>query len=247
MLIEHALDILRIDIFTTWTKNHILQTTLDIEPSVLIETSEVTCTEPTILSEYRLCCLLIFIVSDHLAWALYNKLADTLLIWILDTTLNALEQRTCRAEAEHSVHSTCEERSSLGKTVADVVDKLSVQQELFNSAIELSTTDTEEAYATTEGLCKCLTCKAVQHLTDKAHAIECAHKSRRCKLLKHSTAVDLLDNERYSEHNCRAYILQSRQECRDGRRLIQVDNMATMVEGENQTDSTLVGMCKRQD
>ena len=133
MLIEHALDILRVDILTTWTENHILKTTLDIEPAILIKAGKVTGTEPTILGKYSLCSLLVLIVANHLAWALHNELANTLIIRVFDATLNALKQRTGRAKTEHSIHSARKQRSCLGKTVTDVVDKLGIQQELLNS------------------------------------------------------------------------------------------------------------------
>ena len=180
MRVEYILDILRVDILTTWAENHILRASLDVEPAIFVEAAEVTSAEESIFGKCRCGSLRILVVSDHLRWALHHQLADTcLLIYIFQAVLDIFQDRSCRTVTEHTINHTCNKWCSLGQAVADIVDEVCIEQELLNLTVELRASDTEEANTTSEGLCQLLTCNAMEVATNKSYAIEGVHKGIR--------------------------------------------------------------------
>ena len=89
LIIQLVLNLLRIDILTGRTQEHGLAATLDIDILFLIESSEVTGTQPSVFRKCRCRRFGVLVITHHHIFAFHEYLADTGLVGLVGERLRA--------------------------------------------------------------------------------------------------------------------------------------------------------------
>ena len=245
--IEHRLDVLGIDVLTPGTHDHILQTTFDVEPSVLVELPEVARAEPAVGRENLFRGLGIFEITHHGARRAGHDLAlPGLGVDILQTQLHARSLGARRAETHHRGSGSGQQRRGLGQPVTDGIGHFGFEQEFLGSSVEFRPADAEEAQTASEELHKLLAGHAVEIAAQEPDAVERAPEARGVELGKHLMTVNLLDDQRHDQHHRGPDRTQRGHQRRGRGRTVEVDDPGAHREGIDHTDRTFVGVRQGQ-
>ena len=142
--------------------------------------------------------------------------------------------------------STRNQRSGLSQTIADGVGELGIEQELLGSLVEFCATNAEESHTTTKDLVESLTSNAVQQLLDGSERVDGVHQRIGSKATIDLRTENLLDNQRYRQHNGRAHTLEGGHQCRCRWRTVEVGHRRTISKWIDHTNRALVGVSQRQ-
>ena len=247
MRVEHALDVLRIDVLSARADDHVLQAALDIEPPVLVELAQVARAEPAVGSERFGRGFGILVIAQHDARRERHDLALARPgIDVLEPQLDARRLRSGRSEAHLRRRGPGQQRRGLGQSVTDGIGHAGLQKELLGPPVELRAADSEETQPAPEELHQLLARHAVQVAAHEPHAVECAPEAVGIEFGQHLVAVDLFDDERHDEHDRGPYRPQGRHQRRGRRRTVQIDHPRAHREGVDHADRAFVGMRQRQ-
>ena len=149
--VEHLLDIFGVDVLARWADNHILKTTLDIYPALVIDVAKVAGAEPAILGKGCLCGLLVSVIALHTARCERNNLALLGLgVNVVEANLYGGERWACRADTHHIAYCTRDKGSGLGKAIADTIGEARLKQEALSLRVELRATDGKKTHTATK-------------------------------------------------------------------------------------------------
>ena len=153
-VVDHLLDLLRVDVLAGGTQDGVVQTALDVVMAGFVHGGDVVGMEPSFVIQDLEGTLGILVVAQHHVVAADDDFAFAVGgIHVVQPDIDLVGGDADGAEMLLLVHhDVAHERGGFGEAIADGVGELALDEELFHRRIQLGAADAEECELATEGL-----------------------------------------------------------------------------------------------
>ena len=245
--VQLILYLLRVDVLSVGTEQHVLRAAVDIDIAVFIHGAEVAGVIPPVLVEGLACCLLVLVVAQHDVQALGQDFAwDGGWVWRVNLHLHVLHGTSAGARGKGVPVAVADDGSTLRSSVAHGVWEVDAFEERLHLLIEGGTTDNNLVHIATESLEHLLTNHFTHFLRNDRHLQQQSHTIV-LNLGEHLLAHYFLNDQRHGDDHAGFHLGQGLGDDGGRRRARQVVHMAAVEELENKLEGHAIHVGHGQD